>query len=47
MVDPNEDEEPMGVVDGVSIFYIFAGIPAIWGFLALLFGAVRLWNIPA
>ena len=47
MVDPNEDEEPKGVVDGMSIFYIVAGIPAIWGFLVVLFGAVKLWNIPA
>ena len=47
MVDPNEDEEPKGVVDGVSILYIAAGIPAIFGFLVVLFGAVKLWNIPA
>lgn len=47
MVDPNEDEEPKGVVDGVTIFYIAAGIPAIFGFLVVLFSAVKLWNIPA
>jgi hypothetical protein len=47
MIDPNEDEEPKGVVDGVAIFYIVAGIPAMWGFMLLLFGAVKLWNIPA
>jgi len=47
MVDPNEDEESKGAVDGVTIFYIAAGIPAIFGFLVLLFGAVKLWNIPA
>ena len=46
-MDPNEDEESKGVVDGVAIFYIACGIPAIFGFLIVLFGAVKLWNIPA
>ena len=47
MIDPNEDEEPRGVVDGVSVFYIAAGIPGIFLFLVVLFSATMAWNIPA
>jgi hypothetical protein len=47
MQDPNEDGENKGVVDGISLLYIAAGIPAIFLFLVVVFGAVKLWNIPA
>jgi hypothetical protein len=47
MQDSNEDGEKHGVVDGVSLLYIAAGIPAIFLFLVVLFSAVKLWNIPA
>ena len=47
MQDENEDGENKGVVDGISMLYIAAGIPAIFLFLVLLFSAVMLWDIPA
>ena len=34
------DEEPRGKVDAVSILYIVGGIPALVGFLVVLFGIV-------
>ena len=47
MQDSNENGENKGVVDGISLLYIAAGIPAIFLFLVVLFSAVKLWNIPA
>jgi len=47
MLDPNEDEEPRGRVDAVAVIYIAAGIPAIFLFLIVVFGAVMIWDIPA
>ena len=46
MLEPIEDDEPRGRVDGVAVAYILGGIPAIVLFLVLIFGAVKLWNIP-
>ena len=47
MANPNEDLEPRGRVDAVAILYIAFGDPGIVGFLLLLFGAAKLWNLPA
>ncbi len=41
------DDEPKGKVDGVSYLYIIGGIPAILGFLVVLFALARSCNIPA
>jgi hypothetical protein len=41
------EDEARGKVDGVSIFYIFGGVPAIVLFLWVLFGLARACNIPA
>ena len=42
------DDEPKGKVDLISILYIVGGIPALVGFLVILFGLVNLFpNIPA
>lgn len=40
-------EENTGKVDLVSILYIVGGIPAIVGFLVILFWLTRACNIPA
>ena len=47
MLDPIEDEEPRGKVDAAAVLYIVGGIPMIWLFLIVLFGAVKACNIPA
>ena len=41
------DEEPRGRVDLVSILYIVGGIPALVGFLVVLFALARSCNVPA
>lgn len=41
------EEEPRGKVDLVAILYIAGGIPAVVGFLVLLFALTRACNIPA
>jgi hypothetical protein len=40
-------EEPRGKVDLVAILYIVGGIPAVVGFLVLLFWLARACNVPA
>jgi hypothetical protein len=40
-------DEPRGKVDVVAILYIVGGIPAIVGFLVLIFALARACNIPA
>ena len=47
MVDPIEDEEPRGKVDLAAVLYVVGGIPVIWGFIIVLFSAVKACNIPA
>jgi hypothetical protein len=48
VVDPTEpDEETHGKVDLVSVLYIAFGIPAIVGFLVVLFSLTRAFDIPA
>jgi hypothetical protein len=43
-----EPEEPENNVDGVAILYILGGIPAIVGFIVILFLLVNLFpSIPA
>ncbi len=45
MSDP--DREPKGKVDAVTILYILGGIPAIVGYVVILFTLVRLFpSIP-
>jgi hypothetical protein len=46
MTDPIEAEAG-GKVDFVSVLYIVLGVPGIFMFLVVVFGAVKLWNIPA
>jgi hypothetical protein len=41
------DEEPRGRVDLVSMLYIFGGIPALVGFIVIVFALARSCNIPA
>ena len=41
------DEEPRGRVDLVSVLYVVGGIPAIVGFLVVIFALARSCNIPA
>jgi hypothetical protein len=41
------DEQPRGRVDLVSILYIVGGIPALVGFLVVLFALARSCNVPA
>ncbi len=41
------DEEPRGKVDLVAVLYIVGGIPALVGFLVLLFTLTRACDIPA
>ena len=40
-------EENTGKVDLVSILYVVGGIPAIVGFMVILFSLTRACNIPA
>ena len=40
-------DEPRGKVDALSILYIVGGIPALVGFLAILFLLARRLDIPA
>ena len=47
MLDPNEGEETRGKVDAVAVLYIVGGIPAIWGFIIVLFGLARVFDLPA
>ncbi len=42
-----EPEEPRGKLDLVSILYIVGGIPAIVGFMVVLFSLTHACNIPA
>jgi hypothetical protein len=44
MADP---EEPRGKVDLTAILYIVGGIPALVGFLILVFSLTHACNIPA
>ena len=41
------DEKPRGKVDVVAYLYIIGGIPALVGFLVVLFFFARTCNIPA
>jgi hypothetical protein len=47
MVDPMEPTEPRGKVDLRSLLYIAFGIPAIVGFLFVLFSLARAFDLPA
>jgi len=47
MATATEAHEQRGKVDAVAVLYIAFGVPGIVGFLLLLFGAAKLWNIPA
>lgn len=40
-------EEPRGKVDGIAILYIVGGIPAIVGFLVILFSLAQSCDISA
>lgn len=42
-----EQEEQRGKVDLVAILYIVGGIPAIVGFLVVLFSMTHACNVPA
>jgi hypothetical protein len=39
--------EPRGRVDAVSVLYVVGGIPALVGFLVLVFWGARACDIPA
>ncbi len=41
------DEDPRGKVDLVAVLYIVGGIPALVGFLVVLFTLTRACDIPA
>ena len=41
------DDAPRGKTDLVAILYIALGIPAIVGFLVVIFTLARLFDIPA
>lgn len=41
------DDERRGEVDKVSLIYIIGGVPALVGFLVVLFAFARSCNIPA
>jgi hypothetical protein len=41
------EDEPRGKVDLIAILYIAGGIPAVVGFLVLLFWLTRSCGIPA
>ena len=43
----DDRDEPRGKVDGVSVLYIVGGIPALVGFLVVLFLLARSFDIPA
>ena len=47
MQGANVEDEPGGKVDLVAILYIVGGIPALVGFLVLLFWLARACNVPA
>lgn len=40
-------DEPRGKVDWVAILYIVGGIPALVGFIVVLFGLTHAFGIPA
>ena len=42
-----EPEEPRGKLDAVAILYIVGGIPALVGFIVVLFSLTHACNIPA
>lgn len=42
-----DQDEPRGRVDLAAILYIVGGIPALVGFLVLLFSLTHACNIPA
>ncbi len=41
------DEDPRGKVDLVAVLYIVGGIPALVGFLVVLFALTHACDIPA
>jgi hypothetical protein len=41
------DDEPRGRVDLVSVLYILGGIPALIGFVVVVFALSRACNLPA
>lgn len=41
------DEKPRGKVDAVSYLYVIGGIPALVGFMVVIFFFARTCNIPA
>ncbi len=43
----DEEQQPHGKVDVVSLLYIFGGIPVIVLYLVVLFGLARSCNVPA
>jgi len=43
----DDEQQPRGRVDLVSILYIVGGVPALVGFLFVLFALVRACNFPA
>jgi hypothetical protein len=42
-----EEREPRGKVDLVAVLYIVGGIPALVGFLVVLFALARSCDVPA
>ncbi|MGI9590236.1 MAG: hypothetical protein ACR2P8_02620 [Myxococcota bacterium] len=42
-----EPEEQRGKVDAVAILYIVGGIPALVGFIVVLFSLTHACNVPA
>ena len=46
-MEEQNDDEPKGKVDLVSILYIFGGIPVIVLYLVILFGLARCYNVAA
>lgn len=43
----NQDEEPRGRVDLVSLLYILGGIPAIVAYIVICFVLARYFGFPA
>jgi hypothetical protein len=41
------EEQPRGKVDLVSVLYIVGGVPALVGFIVVLFALARSCNVPA
>jgi len=41
------EEQPRGKVDLASVLYIVGGIPALVGFLVVIFALARSCNLPA